>query len=141
MPTRRSSVEAVLTAIVSALKSSTGVTGVATGGIYNNVPQNTPYPYVVVTSPTGRPSDTLGSLGSSVLVDLRAVSQYAGDKEAAQIIDQCQRAINFQKPAVSGHRICALNLESEERYQELVNAIPTRHHVATFRVWTEQSSS
>jgi hypothetical protein len=138
---RRSSVDATLAAIVLALKSSTGVTGLATGGIFNNVPQNTPYPYVVVTSPTDRREDTCGRFGSVLLVDVKAVSQYDGDKEAAGILDQCIQALNFQKPAASGHTVLGMTWENSERFQEVVNGIPTRHHVATLRVWTEQSSS
>ena len=138
---RRSPVEAVLTGIVTALRASTGVSALATGGIYNNVPQDTGYPYLVVTSPTDRRMDTMGRFGASVIVDLKAVSQYQGDREAAQILDHCQRALNFQPPSTTGHQILGVTWDSSDRYQEVVNGIPTRTHVATFRAWTEQSSS
>lgn len=144
MAARRSPIEAVLTGIVTTLKNSTGVTGLVSTRVYNNVPQTQdggPYPYLVVTSPTDRREDTMGRFGASVLVDVKAVSQYQGDKEAAQILDHCRRALNFVQPTVSGHAILGMTWENGDRFLEVVNGIPTRHHVDTFRVWTEQSSS
>ena len=138
---RRSSIDAVLAGIVTTLKNSTGVTGTVSTRVYTNVPQDTPYPYLVVTSPTDRREDTMGRFGSSVLVDVKAVSQYAGDKEAAQLTDQCIRALDFVNPSLSGHSAIGVTWEGSDRFQEVVNGIPTRHHVASFRVWTEQSSS
>ena len=138
---RRSPVEAVLTGIVTALKNSTGVTGLATGGVYNNVPQSTTYPYVVVTSPTDRREDTFGRFGASIMVDVKAVSQYPGDKEPSQIIDQCIRTLNFQPPSTTQHTVLGVTWNNSERYSEVVNGIVTRHHVASFYVWSEQSTT
>jgi hypothetical protein len=131
----------VLTAMVTTLKGSTGVTGLATGGVYNNVPQNTPYPYVEVTAPTDRRQDTYGRFGASTLVDVKVVSQYRGDQEAARILDQCIRALDFQKPTMSGHTCLGISWEGNERFAEEVAGVVTRYHVATCRVWTEQSST
>lgn len=138
---RRSPVEQVLTGIVTALKNSTGVTGLATGGIYNNVPQDTDYPYVVVSSPVDRREDTARRYGAIVSVDVKAVSQYPGDKEASQIIDQCLRVLHFQPPTTTQHTVLGIRYEDGERYSEVVNGIVTRHHVAMFQVWSEQSST
>ncbi len=141
---RRSSVEAVLTAIVTTLKATAGVTALTAtgaGSIFNNVPQNTSYPYVEVTSPTDRREDTCGRFGSSVLVDVKVISQAQGDQEAARLLDQCVRALDFQRPTLSAHATLGLAFESSDRFRDVVNAIVTRYHVATFRVWTEQSST
>lgn len=132
---------AVIGAVVARLQASTAVTGLATGGIYNNVPQGTPYPYVEVTSPTDRRQDTFGRFGSETLIDVKTVSQAHGDQEALAITEQCIGALDFQLPATTGHSALGVAFESGDRFREVVNGVVTRHHVATFRVWTEQSTS
>jgi hypothetical protein len=82
---RRSPVEAVLTAIVSTLRASAGVSAIATGGVYNNVPQGTAFPYLEVSCPSDRPVDTCGRFGAELLVDVKAVSQAFGDQEPSRM--------------------------------------------------------
>lgn len=135
---RQSPVEAVLTAIVTTLKNTSAVTALATGGIYNHVPQNTSYPYIEVCSPTGRRMDTMTKFGTLTLVDVKAVSQYHGDLEAARIISEVN-ALHLQKPSATGHTILGIAHDGEERMSEVVNGIVTRTHVSTFRVWSEQN--
>lgn len=137
---RTSPVEDILTAVVTTLKAASAVTTLATGGIFNNVPQQTAYPYIVVTSPTDRREDTMGRFGDAALVDVKAVSQAKGDQEASRILDACITALDFQQPAMSNHVALGLAWESTDRFEEIVNAIRTRTHVATFRVWTEQNT-
>jgi hypothetical protein len=140
---RRSPITAVLTGVVSTLRSDTGVIGLvgSSTGVYNNVEPLAAYPYIVVSSPTDRPMDTYGRFGVETLVDVKAVSQYPGDKEAADLVNAAVSALHFVRPTVSGHTVIGTAYENGERFQEVVNGIVTRHHVATFRIWTEQSSS
>ena len=140
---RRSPITAVLTGVVGTLRASTSLTALvgSSTSIYNNVDQGAAFPYVVVTSPTDRPVDTMGAFGVESLVDVKAVSQYRGDKEAADIVDACMGALHFARPTITGHTVLGTAFENGERFHEMVNGIVTRHHVATFRVWTEQSSS
>ena len=137
---RRSPVEAVIGAVVTALKASTGVMALATG-VYNHVPQETAYPYLVVSSPSDARMDTFGRYGATVLVNVRAVSQAMGDREGARLMDQCIRTLDFQPLATTQHTTVGVNWDAGDRYPEVVNGIQTRHHVGSFRVWTEQSSS
>lgn len=137
---RSSAAEAVLTAVVTQLKATSAVTDLATGGIFNHVEQDTDYPYVEVTSPSDTRQDTFGRFGGTFLVDVKAVSQYRGDKQNTEIIDACITALNNQLLAMTDHDMLGLAWDSTERFRELVNGIVTRHHVATFRVWSEQES-
>jgi hypothetical protein len=140
---RRSPITAVITGVVSTLRADSAVTALvgSSTGVYNNVEANASYPYLVISSPTDRPVDTYGRFGVESLVDVKAVSQYPGDKEAADIINAAMSALHFVRPTMSGHTVLGTAFESGERFQETINGIVTRHHVATFRVWTEQSSS
>jgi len=138
---RRSPVEAVLTGVVATLQGAAGLTALVSTRVFTHVPQATPYPYVAVTSPTDVRRDTFGRKGAEVIVDVKAVSQAEGDREAARVIDQCIRALDFTLPTVSAHQILGLAWDGSERFEEVVNGIRTKHHVATFRAWAEQSTT
>lgn len=138
---RRNPDEAVIGAVVSALLASTGVTGLVSTRVYNNVPQNTSYPLVRVTLPTTRRLDTWGRFGAEATVDVDVVSQAFGDLEGTRIIDQCVQTLDFTKPTLTGHASLGLAYDETARFAEMVNGVQTRHHVASFRYWTEQSSS
>jgi hypothetical protein len=137
---RTSPIEQDLTGVVTTLKATSAVTALVSTRIYNNVPQDTTYPYIEVTSPTDRAEDTCGRFGALALVDVKAVSQSFGDREAARILNACITALNFVAPALTGHATLGLTWESNDRFREVINGVVTRHHVATFRMWTEQSS-
>jgi hypothetical protein len=138
---RRNPDEAVIGGVVTALLASTGVTGLVSTRVYNNVPHNTTYPLVKVTLPTTRRSDTYGCFGAEATVDVDIVSQAFGDLEATRILDQCVRTLDFTRPTLSGHTSLGLRFDETARYSEMVNGIQTRHTVASFTYWTEQSSS
>lgn len=140
---RRSPVESVLTAVVSTLRSSTGLTALlgSSSGVYNNAEQGAPFPYVVVSSPADRRLDTFGRFGAELVVNTQVVSQGRGDKEASQILDQVIRALNFATLDTTQHTSIGITWDNSERYMETINGVTTRYHVGMFRVWTEQSST
>ena len=138
---RRSPDQEVLGGVVTALLASTGVTGLVSTRVYNNVPQNTAYPLVKITLPMTHRQDTFGRFGATATVDIDVVSQAFGDLEGTQILDQVVRTLDFTRPTLTGHTSLGLAFDETNRFSEMVNGIQTRHHVASFRYWTEQSSS
>lgn len=137
---RRSPDEAVLTAVVTTLRAAAGLTALVTG-VYNNVPQNTVYPYVEVTAPTAGRQDTMGRYGAATLVDVKAISQGFGDLDGVRIRDQVIRALDLQEPSAVAHTILGIAWDGNAKYDEVIGGVRTRYHVATFRVWSEQSST
>jgi hypothetical protein len=137
---RRSPIETVIGSVVTVLKASTGVTGLATGGVFNNVPQNTPYPYVEVTSPLDQRVDTFSRRGNEAKVTVKAVTQAPGDQQGARIINACVSALEDAVLATSQHSTLGITWDNGERYKETINGVTTRYHVGEFRVWTEQTS-
>ena len=138
---RRSPDAVVIGGVVNTLLASTGVTGSVSTRIYNHMDQNTAYPCIKVTLPMTHRYDTLGRFGAWATVDVDVISQNFGDLEGAQILDQVVRALDFQRPTLSGHTSLGLAFDETNRFSESINGIVTRHHVASFRYWTEQSSS
>lgn len=138
---RRDPTEAVIGATVATLRATAGVTALVATRVYNNVPQGTVYPYVEVTTPTANRRDTFGRSGQQTLVDVKAITQTDGDLQGFRIRDQVTRGLDAQKPAAVGHTILGIAWELNEQLEEFISGIRTRSHIATFRIWSEQSSS
>lgn len=133
--TRRAPDEQVLTAIVGRLESQT------TTAVYTRVPQGTPAPYNKVTAITGRRTDTYGRLGKTMTVDVTSITQGFSQQAGLRQRDAVVRALDFQTLSMSGHGMLGLAYDTDTYFPEMVNAVETHHHVASFTVWTEQSSS
>jgi hypothetical protein len=144
--TRRSPTQAVLTAVVSRLQSTTGVTGRAPRGVYAHVPQATPIAsssdaYVVVAAVTGSRQDTYGRLGMQTLLQVRGVTVGDSLLPGVQLRDHVQRALTASAVTASEHTVLGLSLDGEESYTEILNGLSVHHHVSLVRVWTEQTTS
>lgn len=144
---RRSPVEHVIRAVVTTLQASSGLTALigSSSGVYNHVDQGAAMPYVVVSSPADRRLDT-SVFGAETLINVQAVSQAFGDRDAARILDQCIRALQptsapFTVLQTTQHTTLGCAWDNSERYSETINGVQTRYHVGIFRVWTEQSST
>lgn len=137
---RTSPIEDVITALVTTLRATSAVTDLATGGIHNHVPQGTSYPYIEVSCPTDRREDTFGRYGAIALIDLKVSSQAHGDREALRITNACITALNNTTPALTSHTTLGISWDTTDRFRETINGIVTRTHVATFRVWAEQTA-
>lgn len=134
---RRPADEAVLTTVVARLTSQT------TSATYTEVPQGTEPPYVQVSAVTATRQDTYGRWGEDTMVDVHAISagpsQQAGSrmrKAAIQALDMQPSVLN-----TSGHTVLGVRWSENEYYPEMVNGVKYHHHVATFRIWTEQSTT
>lgn len=146
---RRSLVEPVIGAVVTLLRASTSVTGLAAGGAHNNVPQGTAKPYVEVTVPFDQRVDTFGRFGSQSSVTLKVVTQDSdlarGDLQGIRLMNACIQALGGQGGSntialSSPYAGLGISWDSCERYTETVNGVTTRYHVGQFRVWAEQTS-
>ena len=135
---RRSPDEAILTAVVAHLDAQT------TSDTYTEVPQSTAAPYVKVTLVTGRREDTCGRFGAVTLIDADAVtagpSQQLGTRMRNAVI-QALNNLTQQTLALSGHALLGTAWDLNEYFPEVVNGVKHHHHVASVRLWTEQSTS
>lgn len=144
-PTPMSAIEPVMTALVSTLRSSTGVTGLLASSVsvYNDVSQGSVYPYVVVEAPTEVRWDTWGCPGKTLTVQVKAVTNGdadRGDKKGAQILNACVAALHFARPTVTNHFLSGIAYDGGETYTELVNGVKIRHTIGLFRVHVTQST-
>jgi hypothetical protein len=139
--TRQSPNEAIAAAVVTQLRAHASVTALVSAQSYTDVPQTVTPPYVKVTFPTGRRLDTASRYGKHTLVDVIAVSQGTSKRAGLRIRDAAIQALNAQALSLTApHRLLGLTFETDADVDEVVNGVPTFHHIATFRAWTEQTS-
>lgn len=134
---QQSAISGVLAAVYTALNVS-GMTALAP--VYNDVPQGQAFPYVYITVSSETRMDAMQAPGKSVLVEVHAYSQYAGDLEAATLVSKAVELLHYQTLTVSSHTLIACQYEQTyDPGSTDVNGVKTRHLVALFRVEAMQA--
>jgi hypothetical protein len=117
-----------------------GMTALAIGGVWANVPQATAFPYVRVDSPIETRLDTFGRAGKSVSISVHAFSDYKGPTKAAAIINKAVELLHYATVSVSGHSTIAVQYETGfDAGDEEVNGKRIYHYVGIFNVMVQQS--
>lgn len=100
--------------------------------IYDDVPEDKVYPYVVIGDDTAVPFDTDTSLGTEATITLHVWSRYPGMSETKRIQGAIYDALARQQVSVSG----AVTLDLMPDYQEAMRDPDqeTRHGVIRFRL-------
>ena len=133
---QQSAANPAIVSLYNALNVS-GLTSLAS--VWNNVPQSTTYPYVLISLGSETRMDAMGRPGKSVLCEVHVFSQARGDKEALTILSKVVELLHYQALSVSAHGLVAVQYEQGfDAGTELVNTIPTRHHIGLFRVTVTQ---
>lgn len=107
--------------------------------VYDDVPVDAAFPYVVIGEDTHIPFDTDDSLGSESTVTLHVWSRYRGKKEAKEIQALIYDAMTRHPLVLDAHDLITIEFE----YSEVVldpDGI-TRHGVQRFRAITEQATA
>lgn len=107
--------------------------------VYDDVPRNAAFPYVVVGEDTHVPFDTDDSLGSESTITIHVWSRYRGKKEAKQLQGLIYDALTRQELTVEDHDLVTIEFE----YSDVVLDPDgqTRHGVQRFRAVVERSAS
>lgn len=139
--TRQSPDEAIAVALVTQLRSSSGMTALVSTRTYTEVPQTAEPPYVRVQLPTGRRVDTASRYGTHTLVDVVAVSQGESKRTGLRIRNAAIQALNGQALSLtSPHQVLGLTWDTNAETDDVENGVKVFQHIATFRVWTEQTA-
>lgn len=110
--------------------------------VYNDVPDGTGYPHVLISKATETPKHTFGGpstgLGWKNIIRIHTYSRYQGGKEALQIHDRIVALLNFQPLTVTGFPQVWVEYEQMREMVEDVEKIETRHLVDEFCVEVHQ---
>lgn len=129
-----SAITAVIAAFKTALRADAGLTAIVGGNVYNNVPEGTQMPYVRIGNPTEIPFDLMGRQGRELTIQVIAASDYAGDKQAADIADRVLAVLNYAQLTLSGWTFVVSQFENLSSFDEEVDNRLIRHYPIVFRV-------
>lgn len=118
-------------AIYSRLTGSSALAAFVGPRIYDDVPQTTPFPYVVVGDDMSIPWDQDACAGTESTVTLHVWSRYSGRKEAKQILAVLYALLHNAELTVSGSQTVLFRAEYQETFLDPDGM--TRHGVIRFR--------
>jgi hypothetical protein len=132
----------IQTAIYAVLSADATLTGLATGGVHNDIPDGSAYPHVLISKATETPWHTFGGASSGLgwkdIIRIHVYSRYAGDLEAMQIHERIVTLLNFQPLTVTGYANVSCEYEQLRVLVEDIDKIETRHLVGEFCVMVHQ---
>jgi hypothetical protein len=132
---------AVQSAVLAALQGAPALTALladGAGGVYDSVPAESAYPYVVIGEATAVPGEA-DSKDADVMeqtLTLHTWSRYLGLAEAKQIMAAVVAALDQANLSISGHSLVLLRFEFSSTFLDPDGL--TRHGVQRFRVITQQ---
>ena len=100
-------------------------------GVFDDVPENTAYPYVVIGEETAIDAAAKDRDGHEHTITIHVWSQYRGQKEIKQIMEQVFTALHDTDIIVSGASLVNIRCEFEQTLTE--NDGITRHGIMRFR--------
>ncbi len=103
--------------------------------VYDHVPQDSTFPYLVTGEAQVGPFDTKTEAGMEQRLTIHTWSRYRGLKETKQIMAAVTAALDGQNLAVSGHALILLRHESSATFLDPDGL--TRHGVQRFRAVTQ----
>jgi len=101
-------------AIFSRLNNNTALNSKITG-VFDFVPQDTPFPYVVIGNPTVSPFETKLSYRENIPWTLHCYSDYRGKKETMEILNLMVQALTKEPWKVEGFTVNRFNIEPNMR--------------------------
>lgn len=106
--------------------------------VYDWVPEDVPYPYVVIGEATEMADNNHDSFGRELTITLHVWTRgHGGFDPALEIVDQIQQALDHRLDlGLTGHRLVTLRLDQTLTMRDPDPLI--RHAPVRFRVQTEQ---
>ena len=122
---------ALQSSIYSALNNDSNLTGTLGATIFDDVPENSAYPYIVLGEDTANEYDTKDVKGSTSSLTIHVWSEYKGSKETKQIMDRVHDLLHDSNLSVSGYNLINLRFEFSDIMRDPDGI--TRHGVMRFR--------
>jgi hypothetical protein len=126
-------------AAVYAALNVASMTAIATGGVYDFVPQGTAFPYIWIRL-SSRSDDYLGGhAGFQMRLAVHGFSAYEGGKEVREMMEEARQLLRHAIPSITGFTSLLIEHEGTvERPYEEEDDIRVSHSIATFLVTVEE---
>jgi len=105
--------------------------------VFDNVPQDSAFPYLVIGDDTSVEWDADDFIGSDSTVTIHAWSQYRGRKEVKEMLRVVYNALHRAEFAIEGGALIECSAEFQQTFVESDGL--TRHGVIRFRVLVEDT--
>ena len=127
------------TAIYSALSGDSNLTSTLGASVFDEVPDQSSYPFVALGEETVVEYDTKDLDGASHTIIIHVLSQYKGAKETKQIMDRIHTLLHDSSLSVSGFNLIRMQFEFSDIMRDPDGV--TRHGVMRFRAITLGTTS
>ena len=117
--------------IYTVLNSDSTLTNTLGASIFDEVPEESTYPFVSLGEETSVDFNTKDLDGGSITVNIDVWSQYKGAKETKQIMDRIHTLLHNGSVSVSGFNLIRLQFEFSDVMRDPDGV--TRHGVMRFR--------
>lgn len=135
----RDSLLAVQVAQINALRAdSVLMSTLAADGVYDNVPEGTGHPYIVIGEAIQTPDNAHDRFGKEVVATNHVWSKQKGYKEALEIMDRMVAVLEEQPLLIDGFHHVATRFEFSQTLRD--PDLNIRHALARFRIVVEQGS-
>jgi len=138
MPVSDSAVLPVQDAVLAALKADAALMALI-GGVFDWVPEDQPYPYIVIGEAIETPDNSHDSHGSNLVITLHVWSKYRGYAQALTIAARVRALLEHRPLTVAGHRHVATYYVSQQTITDPEPPGDIRHVPISFRVLTQVS--
>jgi len=117
--------------IYSTLSGDSTLTSTLGAAVYDDVPENSAYPFVSLGEATASDYSTYDLSGSQTTMTIHIWSQYKGAKEVKNIMDRVHTLLHDKTLTVTGFNLINLRFEFIDTLQDPDGI--TRHGVMRFR--------
>ena len=117
--------------IYTTLNSDSNLTSTQGAAVYDEVPENSAFPYVQIGGESTADFSTKDLTGSEVTINLDVWSQYKGSKEVKNLMDRVHTLLHDSSLTVTGHNLVNLRFEFGDVLRDPDGI--TRHGVMRFR--------
>lgn len=124
-------------ALVTKLRASSALMAKARA-VVDDVSDGQEYPYVVVGDGTEIPFDTMDRAGKEVAATIHIWSQYAGFKEALEILGIINALLDRRDLAVTGYGTVGMQFSNSQTLRDPDGV--TRHVVARYRIIVQSNT-
>ena len=122
---------ALQTAVFSKLSTDSNLTSVLKAKVFDDIPENTDYPYVQLGEDAAIDYSTKDQTGSEVSVNVDVWSRYRGSLEAKNIMDRVHTLLHDSSLSVTGSNFINMRFEFSDIIRDPDGI--TRHGVMRFR--------
>lgn len=132
----RSAAQPVQVAMFAVLSADPVLSGMGVG-VYDDVPEGAPFPYVVIGECMETPGGSHGRFGMEVVPTIHVWSAYRGNAEVAAIADRVVALFHQRPLEIAGHDHISTRFEYRQTLRDPVQRL--RHVPVRFRIETSQT--